>query len=74
MLESTNAFGIPDDEIDTCIYCEEQHAAGELDDLELCPECQKLDLVQCPGCGDIYNCFDMVDDDCINCIRRYRNA
>lgn len=68
MTESTNAFGVPEEDIDVCIYCEGQVVSGELDDLELCPECQNLGLLECAGCGYSFLMEDMIGDECKHCV------
>jgi len=58
----------------TCRHCGVAAEDRYLDSLELCPDCQKLDLVECAGCGDIYDALEINGDDCKYCIRKYNNA
>ena len=67
MIESTNSFCVPDDEIEMCAYCG-CNTHGD----EICYDCEKLDLMQCTNCAEYYRIEDMVDDDCVLCITNYR--
>ena len=71
MGQSSNLFGVPNEDIEACLWCGEQVVAGELDD-DLCGDCVGLDLMQCTNCGELFAIEDMIDDDCALCIASFR--